>query len=167
MQQEWWQWKATLRSVHEIQSASITSSAQIRLIKDGLLGQRIPDSDGNVYHNRYTNQLDPKLRTYLWRTKMASGGIDPWPHKFWPSVEFLKVYVQKTLRQKYYSSTLPRLLTPFTEKRWNEFYSSMAYQKKPLQPSWCYIEIQKYKSVPRMETQTTSTLLQVYCKETH
>ena len=28
---------------------------------------------------------------------MASGGIDPWRHKFWLSVEFLKVYVQKNL----------------------------------------------------------------------
>ena len=42
--------------------------------------------------------LNPKLTTYLGRTKMASGEIDPSPHKFWLSVEFLKVYAQKNLR---------------------------------------------------------------------
>ena len=29
---------------------------------------------------------------------MASGGIDPRRHKFWLSIEFLKVYVQKNLQ---------------------------------------------------------------------
>ena len=29
---------------------------------------------------------------------MASEEIDPWPHKYWPSVEFLKAYRQKNLQ---------------------------------------------------------------------
>ena len=45
---------------------------------------------------RKFESINPKLRTYLGRTKMASGGIDPRRHKFWLSVEFLKVYEQKT-----------------------------------------------------------------------
>ena len=45
----------------------------------------------------YATALNPKLATYLGRTKMASGEIDPRNHKFWLFVEFLKVYVQKTL----------------------------------------------------------------------
>ena len=61
---------------------------------------------------------------------MAFGEIDPRHHKFWLSVEFLKVYVQKNYVQPYYLSTLPRPLTPFTEERWNKFYSLTAYQKK-------------------------------------
>ena len=40
---------------------------------------------------------------------MASGEIDPQPHKFWLSVEFLKVYMQKTYRWQYYLLTLPRV----------------------------------------------------------
>ena len=54
-----------------------------------------------------------------------------WSHNcscFFLTVEFL--YVQKTYRQWYHLSTLPRLLTPFTEERWNKFYSPMAYQKE-------------------------------------
>ena len=35
---------------------------------------------------------------------------------------------------KYLLSTLLRPLTPFTEERWNKFYSSTAYQKKLSQP---------------------------------
>ena len=63
---------------------------------------------------------------------MASGGIHPWRHTFWLSVELLKVYVQKTQRQQYYLPTLPRPLTTFTEERWCKFYLHMAYQKKPV-----------------------------------
>ena len=47
------------------------------------------------------------------------------------SVEFLKVFVQKTTRQYYYSSTSPRFLTPYTEGRWSKYYSATAYPKKP------------------------------------
>ena len=39
---------------------------------------------------------------------MASGEIDPQPHKYWPSVESWKAFGQKTYRRHYYLSTLPR-----------------------------------------------------------
>ena len=61
---------------------------------------------------------------------MASGEIDPRRHKFWLSVEFLKVYEQKTLRQQFYLSTLLRPLTQFTEERWSKFFSPTANQKE-------------------------------------
>ena len=78
-----------------------------------------------IYNALLHNRIEPK---------MASREIDPQRHKFWLSIKFLKLYVQKTYRQQYYLSTLPRLLTPFTEERWSKFYSPTAYQKKPSQP---------------------------------
>ena len=53
---------------------------------------------------------------------MAFGEIDLRHHKFCLSVEFLKVYVQKTLKQQYYLSTSPRPLTPYIEERWSKYY---------------------------------------------
>ena len=47
---------------------------------------------------------------------------DPQPHKYWPSVESLKVFGQKTFRRHYYLSTLPRPSIPYTEGRWNKSY---------------------------------------------
>ena len=41
---------------------------------------------------------------------MASGEIDPQPHKYWPSVESWKAFGQKTYRRHYYLSTLPNHL---------------------------------------------------------
>ena len=61
---------------------------------------------------------------------MASEEIDPRPYKYWPSVESLKAYGQKTYRRHYYLSTLPRLSIPFIEGRWNKFYQHTAYQKE-------------------------------------
>ena len=58
-----------------------------------------------------------KLRTYLGRTKMTFGEIDPRRHKFWLSIEFLKVYGQKNLRQQYQLVTSPRPLSPYTKGR--------------------------------------------------
>ena len=43
----------------------------------------------------YATALNPKLRTYLGRTKMASGGIDPRRHRFGLSNELSKVYAKK------------------------------------------------------------------------
>ena len=43
------------------------------------------------------------------------------------SVEFLKVYVQKTKMQQYYLSTSPRPLTQYTEERLSKYYSPSAY----------------------------------------
>ena len=45
-----------------------------------------------IYNALLHNHREPK--TYLGRTKMASGRIDPRHHRF--SIEFLKVYTQKT-----------------------------------------------------------------------
>ena len=39
---------------------------------------------------------------------MASEEIDPQPYKYWPSIESLKVYGQKTYKRHYYLSTLPK-----------------------------------------------------------
>ena len=46
----------------------------------------------------------------------------------------LVLRTQKTYRLQYYLLTLLKPLTPFTEERWNKFFSPTAYQKKPLQP---------------------------------
>ena len=54
--------------------------------------------------------------------KMASGEIDPQPHKYWPSVESWKAFGQKTYRRHYYLSTLPRPSIPYTEGRWSKSY---------------------------------------------
>ena len=47
---------------------------------------------------------------------MVFGVIDPRRHKFWWSVEFLKLYEKKTQRQQYYLLTSPRPLIPYTGK---------------------------------------------------
>ena len=54
------------------------------------------------------NRIEPKMDNILRKTKMASGEIDPQPHKYWPSVESWKAFGQKTYRRHYYLSTLPR-----------------------------------------------------------
>ena len=58
----------------------------------------------------YATQWNPKLTTYLENTKMAFGEIDPRRHKFWLSVDFLKVYVQKKPRG---NNVIRRLLQGF------------------------------------------------------
>ena len=47
-----------------------------------------------IYNARLRNRIEPKTDN-IGRTKMIFGEIDPQCHKFWLSVEFLKVYVQK------------------------------------------------------------------------
>ena len=79
----------------------------------------------------YTTAQNPKLRTYLGRTKMASRGIDPQHHKFWLSNSWRCMCKKPTSNNM---SILPRPLTPFTEERRNKFYSPTAYQKKLSQP---------------------------------
>ena len=59
---------------------------------------------------------------------MASGEIDPRHHKYWLSVEFLKVYAQKTLE----ATILFVDFTPFTEETWSKSFSHTAYQKKAI-----------------------------------
>ena len=48
-----------------------------------------------IYNALLRNRIEPKIEK-TGRTKMAFGEINPRHHKFWQSVEFLKVYVQKT-----------------------------------------------------------------------
>ena len=61
-----------------------------------------------TYNALLRNRIEPKIEN-IGKTKMSSGGIDPWRHKFWLSIVFLKGYAQNTLRQQYYLSILPRL----------------------------------------------------------
>ena len=63
---------------------------------------------------------------------MASGEIDQQRHKFWLSVEFLKVYVQKKIE-----TTI--VFVDFTKAfdsihRGSKFDSPTVFQKKPSQP---------------------------------
>ena len=73
-------------------------------------------------YNALWNHIEPKIDNILRKTEMASKEIDPQPHKYWLSIESLKAYGQKTYRQQYYLSTLPRPLIPYIEVRWNKFY---------------------------------------------
>ena len=50
-----------------------------------------------IYNALLRNRIEPKIRTYLGRTKMASEEIDPQRHKFWLSVKLLMGYMQKNL----------------------------------------------------------------------
>ena len=68
-----------------------------------------------IYYALLRDPIEPKIEN------MASGEINPPHHKFWLSVEFLKVYAQKTERQQYYFSTLLRPLTPFRDERSSKF----------------------------------------------
>ena len=52
-----------------------------------------------IYNALLRNRIESKSTTYLGKTKMASEEIDPRPHKYWPSVESLKVYGQKTYKR--------------------------------------------------------------------
>ena len=75
-----------------------------------------------IYNALLRNRIEPQIDNILWKTKMASKEIDPRPHKYWPSVESLKAFGQKTYRRHYYLSTLPMPSIPFTEGRWNKSY---------------------------------------------
>ena len=44
------------------------------------------------------NCIEPKIDNILKKNQMASEEIDPRPHKYWPSVEYLKAYGQKNLQ---------------------------------------------------------------------
>ena len=59
-------------------------------------GIKLTSISAKIYNALLRNRIEPKIDNIL-RTKMASGEIDPRPHKFWLSVEFWKVYVQKNL----------------------------------------------------------------------
>ena len=63
---------------------------------------------------------------------MASEEIDPRPHKYWPSVEFLKAYRQKTYWRHYYLSILPRPSIPFTEGKMEQILLAYGLPKETL-----------------------------------
>ena len=59
----------------------------------------------------YETALNPKSTTSLEKTKMASEEIDPRPHKYWPSVESLKVYGQNSnVTCMFFACTSSRIL---------------------------------------------------------
>ena len=85
-----------------------------------------------IMHNALQrNRVEPKINNILRKNQNAFEEIDPRPHKYWTSVESLKVYGQKTYKRHYYLSTLPRPSIPFTEERWNKSFKLTAYLKKP------------------------------------
>ena len=111
---------------------SFPKKGDLRLAKD-YRGITLTSIAAKIYNTLLWNRIEPKIDNILRKTKMASEEIDPQPHKYWPSVESLKAYGQKTYKRQYYLSTLPRPLIPFTEGRWNKSYKHMAYQKRLLQ----------------------------------
>ena len=54
----------------------------------------------------------------------------------------LQGFMGKKLKQKYYSSTSSRHLTPDTE-RWSKYFMPTTSSKKPSQPYWCNIKTRK------------------------
>ena len=52
-----------------------------------------------IYKVLLRNRIEPEINNILRKNKIASEEIDPRPHKYWPSVESLKVYGQKTYKQ--------------------------------------------------------------------
>ena len=87
-----------------------------------------------IYNALLRNRIEPKIENILRKNQNGFQRNRSTKSQIWLSVEFLKVYAQKTYRQQYYLSTLPRPLTPFTEERWSKLYSPTAYPKKPSQP---------------------------------
>ena len=81
-------------------------------------GMTLTSTAAKIYNALLRNCIVPKIHNILRKTKMASEEIDPRPHKYWPSLESLKAYGQKTYRRHYYLSTS----IPFTEERWNKSY---------------------------------------------
>ena len=49
-----------------------------------------------MYNALLRNRIELKIDNILRKTKMVSEEIDPRPHKYWPSVESLRAYGQKT-----------------------------------------------------------------------
>ena len=70
-----------------------------------------------IYNALIRNRIEPKIDNIR---RKNQNEIDPQPHKYWPSVEYLRAYGQKTYRRHYLLSTLPRPSIPFTEGRWNK-----------------------------------------------
>ena len=50
----------------------------------------------NIYYALLRKRIEPKIENIFRKNQNGSGEIEPRRHKFWLSVEFLTVYVQKT-----------------------------------------------------------------------
>ena len=74
---------------------------------------------------------------------MTSGAIDPRRHKFWPSVEFLKVYAQKTLQATILFVDFTKAFDSIHRGKMEQILLAYGLPKKPSQTKWCYIETQK------------------------
>ena len=48
-----------------------------------------------IYNALLHSCIEPKIENILRKNQNAFGEIDPQRHKFWLSIEFLKVYTQK------------------------------------------------------------------------
>ena len=71
-------------------------------ISKNYLGITLTSIAGKIYNAPLRNRVEPKIEK-IGRNKMAFREIDPRHHKFLLSVEFSKVFVQKTSRQHDYS----------------------------------------------------------------
>ena len=60
---------------------------------------------------------------------MASGEIDSRPHKFWLSVEFLKVYAQKNLQATILFVDFTKAFDSIHRGKMEQIFSPTAYQK--------------------------------------
>ena len=56
----------------------------------------------NIYNALLLNRIEPEIEKFFGKTKIAFVEIDPQHQEFWQSVEFSKVFVQKTSRLHYY-----------------------------------------------------------------
>ena len=74
-----------------------------------------------IYNALLWNRIEPKIDNILRKNQNGFQEIDPRHHKYWPSVESLRAYGQKTYKQHYYLLTLPRPSIPFLRKNQNGF----------------------------------------------
>ena len=70
-----------------------------------------------IYNALLRNRIEPKIDNILRKNQNGFRRNRSKLHKYWLSVESLKVYGQKNYRWHYYLSTLPRPSIPFTEGR--------------------------------------------------
>ena len=107
--------------------------SDLRIAKD-YLGINLMSIAAKIYNALLRNHIEPKIEKILRKNQNTFREIDPRHHKLLLSVEFLKMYVQKALKQQYDLSTSPRHLTPYTEGRWSKYFSPTDSPKKLSQP---------------------------------
>ena len=93
-----------------------------------------------IYNALLRNRIEPKIDNILWknqngfrRNRSMISQILTIRRILENSTDSQYLYEPKTYRLQYLS-TLQRPLIPYTERRWNKFYSHTVYQKKPSQP---------------------------------